>query len=310
MDLIPIYKKNLDDFIHTLIFERGLSQNTAAAYRNDIRRYLEFLQINHINTFAEINSDPVHNLIASLSHYGMSPSSLSRNISAIRMFHRFLISERFMQSDPTADVDLPKGGRKLPTVLNIQEIETILQQPDTAKSSGLRDRTLMECLYATGVRVSEIISITQYALNAEQGFVRIIGKGSKERIVPVGEVALAFLDRYCKEIRPALAAKKRAGDILFLNMRGRPLSRVWIWKMIKTYGEMAGIEKNISPHTFRHSFATHLLEGGADLRAVQEMLGHADISTTQIYTHLDREYLKEIINTYHPRESKEWGQHD
>ena len=236
----------------------------------------------------------------------MAGSSLARNITSIRMFHRFLMREEITDNDPTVHVEIPKTGRKLPVVLDIPEVERLLAQPDESERRGMRDKAFLEFMYASGVRVSELVELNQSDLFEDDGVARILGKGSKERLVPVGDVAITAVRRYRRDVRPMLAEKGggAAGDLIFLSMWGKPLTRVAVWKILKTYASEAEIKKDVSPHTLRHSFATHLLEGGADLRAVQEMLGHADISTTQIYTHLDREYLKEVIRTFHPREQK------
>ena len=242
--------------------------------------------------------------IVLLNTLGLAESSVVRNISSIRVFHKFLLLEELVKTDPSQNIEVPKRGRKLPVFLELQEVIQLLNQPDLSTNRGIRDRALFEFLYATGMRVSELIGISQSDLIREEKFVRVFGKGSKERIVPVGDVAFSYIDRYLKVVRPSLAKKQIGRGVLFLSMRGKPLTRMAVWKILKAYVEAAGIRKNVSPHTLRHSFATHLLEGGADLRSVQEMLGHADISTTQIYTHLDREYLKEVIQTFHPREQK------
>jgi integrase/recombinase XerD len=218
------------------------------------------------------------------------------------MFHRFLIEEKRETHDPTVNIELPKKPKSLPTVLRIEEIDLIMAQPDLGTVKGIRDRAILEFLYATGARVSEAVSVSIADLSLTDEWVRLWGKGAKERLVPVGAFSLHSIEEYISKARPQIGKSGRGDNRLFLNMRGDPISRVAVWKLMKTYTTMAGIRKNVSPHTLRHSFATHLLEGGADLRSVQEMLGHADISTTQIYTHLDREYLKEIIRTFHPRE--------
>jgi integrase/recombinase XerD len=209
--------------------------------------------------------------------------------------------ENYTQTDPAGPVESPKLWRKLPVVLDQNETEKLLIQPDVSSDLGIRDKAILEFLYATGVRISELLNLKRTNLLFEVGFVRVWGKGEKERIIPVGEVAIEWVDRYLKESRPHLKSPD-SRDVVFLNVRGSPPSRMGVWKIIKKYVDLALIKKKVSPHTLRHSFATHLLEGGADLRAVQEMLGHADISTTQIYTHLDREYLKQILRDYHPRE--------
>ena len=256
--MIPLSEKSLDDFVHTLIFERGLSQNTASAYRNDIKRYLEFLKSRRIEQPSHIKPDHVRELISSLSQYGMSSSSAARNISAIRMFHRYLMSIGQMSDDPASELTPPRGTKKLPTVLDIGEIESILKQPDISRPAGLRDRAILECLYATGIRVSELITLKKSDMNCEEGYVRVIGKGSKERVVPVGDIAVSYIGRYVSEVRVRLAEKNRGGDTLFLNMQGSPISRISIWKILKVCAERAGIQKNISPHTMRPVSYTHL----------------------------------------------------
>lgn len=304
-EINPTFEALLSRFLDFILLDKGLSLNTQAAYRNDLRRYLLFVQERGIEDIARIQFQDVRELIFSMSHFGMANSSLARNITSIRMFHRYLIGEDILNNDPTANVDVPKGRRKLPTVLEIHEVERLLVQPDETTNRGIRDKALLEFMYASGVRVSELVNMTQSDFFEEEGLARVLGKGSKERLVPVGGIAVASVQRYRERVRPVLAKKGAGGDVLFLSMWGKPLTRVAVWKLLKSYVLEAGISKNVSPHTLRHSFATHLLEGGADLRAVQEMLGHTDISTTQIYTHLDREYLKEVIQTFHPREQRE-----
>ena len=307
-EIHPTYESLLSRFLDHLLFEKGLSKNTLDGYANDLRRYLTFLQEGGLEEASGVQSENIRAMIVQLSRLGMESSSLARNISAMRMFHRFLIEEGVSESDPTETIEVPKRVRKLPTVLEIHEVERLLEQPDLSRPIGVRDRAMLEFMYATGVRVSELVSVSQANVMKEDGFARIMGKGSKERMVPVGEICIDFLRRYQNDVRPRLARKGFGGDILFLGMRGRPLTRLAVWKILKGYALQAGIQKNVSPHTLRHSFATHLLEGGADLRSVQEMLGHADISTTQIYTHLDRAYLQEVIQTFHPREQRPWGE--
>ena len=305
-EINPTFKSLLDRFLDYLVLDRGLSPNTQEAYRNDLQRYLLFVQEQGIADVAGIKIQDVRELILSMSRLGMAGTSLARNISSIRMFHRYLIGEDISENDPTVHVELPKRERKLPTVLDIPEVERLLSQPDESEPRGMRDKALLEFMYASGVRVSEAIQLAQSDFFEKEGLARVFGKGSKERVVPVGRIAVEAVNRYRGKVRPSLSKKTggKAGDILFLSMWGKPLTRVAVWKILKAYVIKAGIKKNVSPHTLRHSFATHLLEGGADLRAVQEMLGHTDISTTQIYTHLDREYLKEVIQTFHPREQK------
>ncbi len=300
----PTFKYLANNFLDYAFLDKGLSRNTIAAYKNDIYRYLNFLDQHAGNDINKVQEKDVKVYIHSLHEIGMAPTSLARNITTIRLFHRYLFGENIVHSDITVNIELPKTGRKLPMVLEIHEVEKLLEQPDLTDKKGLRDRAMLEFLYATGVRVSELVNLNQSDINTKEGFVKVLGKGAKERLVPVGKVALSFIHKYKQSVREELAARGKSGDLLFLNMRGTGISRTSVWKILKKYIDQAGILKNVSPHTLRHSFATHLLEGGADLRSVQEMLGHSDISTTQIYVHLDREYLKEVIQTFHPREQK------
>lgn len=302
------YEYLCSKFLDYILFDKGLSKNTQAAYELDLTRYLDYLDKCGISSIREVSSHSIKKYIALLTEIGLASASLARNISTIRIFHRYILGEGITETDVTVNIESPKTGRILPVVLEIQEVEKLLRQPDITKKKGLRDRTMFEFLYATGVRVSELISVKQSDIIEKEGFVKIFGKGSKERIVPVGDTALSFIEKYKISVRKKISIKGKAGDILFLSMHpGGGLSRVAVWKILKNYVKMAEIDKKVSPHTFRHSFATHLLEGGADLRSVQEMLGHSDISTTQIYTHLDREYLKEVIETFHPREQKDFN---
>jgi len=303
-EMNPTFESLLTRFLNYVLLDKGLSNNTYLAYRNDLRHYLSFLHDHGIRDISQSGTEDVRSFIVLMSELGVASSTIVRNITSIRMFYRYLLMEEVVEKDPAENVEIPKKERKLPVVLEIQEVEALLDQIDLSDPKGIRDRAMLEFLYATGIRVSELIGLTQSDLMEGEGFVRVFGKGSKERIVPVGDVAVNFVKLYRREVRPSLARKKFGGDVLFLSMRGRPLTRVAVWKILKEYVRKAGIQKNVSPHTLRHSFATHLLEGGADLRSVQEMLGHVDISTTQIYTHLDREYLKEVIQTFHPREQK------
>lgn len=295
-------QRHLHDFLHFLRIERNAAHNTAVSYQNDLSRYLSFLQNQGIEDLRQVRPAHIIKLVQTLVELGLAPASTARNLSAIRMFHRFLLMENTLDFDPTANLVFPKRPARLPVALTQTEVEAVLRQPDLSQPLGIRDRAMLEFLYATGVRVSELIGARKSDLFFNEGFVRVTGKGSKERIVPVGTQAIGFTQTYLRDVRPVLAKAGKSGDFLFLNWRGHPLTRMGFWKILRTYTTKAGIQKPISPHTFRHSFATHLIEGGADLRAVQEMLGHADISSTQIYTHLDREYLKEVHQQFHPRE--------
>ena len=298
------FEHEMIQFMDHLMLEKGLSENTIKAYHCDLVRYLRFIWDKNVRELNDIRLEHLHELLSILDDLGMTAASLARNITTLRMFHRFLLGENITGHDPTVHLDLPKRRQKLPTVLDIEEIDKMMGVPDLSTKQGLRDRSILEFLYATGVRVSELIGLYYSDLYIEERIVRVTGKGNKERLVPVGNMALQFISRYQKEVREDLIRKRRSQDKLFLNLRGSPLSRVSVWMIIKTTAVQAGILKNVSPHTFRHSFATHLLEGGADLRSVQEMLGHSNIATTQIYTHLDREYLRDVIQTFHPRESR------
>lgn len=292
----------LHEFLNFLRIEKNAAQNTIDSYQNDLSRYLCFLKDRGISALSQISPSDILALIQSLNEIGFSSSSNARNLSAIRMFHRFLLREDYTKTNPTANISFPKQPQYLPHALTQAEIEMILQQPDLSDSKGQRDKAMLEFLYAAGLRVSELLSCQISDLFFKDGFIRVVGKGSKERIVPIGEQAIHFTNLYLKNVRPLIARVGKSASHVFLSMRGTPLSRMGFWKILRRYVASAGIKKKASPHTFRHSFATHLLEGGADLRAVQEMLGHADISSTQIYTHLDREYLKEVHRSFHPRE--------
>jgi integrase/recombinase XerD len=302
-------QEHLRSYFHFLQLEKGLAKNTLASYKVDLHRYVEYLGRRGIRSFGEVKESNVVAFLSLLKDLGLIATSVSRNFSAIRGFHRFLIGEGITKNDPTQNIDSPKLPRRLPTVLTQAEVEKVLDQPNLSEPLGLRDKAILEFLYATGIRVSELISLKRSNLLFDMGIIRVIGKGSKERIVPVGRSAIEYVGRYQREVRIHLVKRMvrqshhdmDTHDAVFLNFRGKPLSRMAVWSMIKRYARQADIGKNVHPHTFRHSFATHLLEGGADLRAVQEMLGHADIATTEIYTHIDREYLKEVHRTFHPR---------
>ncbi len=285
--------------------EKSLAGNSVEAYERDINRYVKFLNDNGIDKFDQIEEEHVSMFIKALKQLELSPKSIARNISAVKGLHKFLVGEKKTQIDPTQNIDLPKKGKHLPDVLSFEEIEQILNAADPASPTATkfiwRDRAILETLYATGMRVSELTGLTQSNILEDQQLVRVFGKGSKERLVPIGEFALKWINEYKKRVRNVLAQGKRSNDAVFLNFRGGPISRVSVWQIVSDYTHKAGIKKEIHPHTFRHSFATHLLEGGADLRSVQEMLGHADISTTQIYTHIDREHLKQQHKQFHPR---------
>jgi integrase/recombinase XerD len=291
----------LRSYLHYLALEKNASKNTIASYTLDLTRYLQVIDEGRVKSGDDITTKQVSGYLALLRSIGLSARSVSRNLSSVKMFHKFLLGEGLATGDPTQNIDAPKRTRALPDVLSLAEIDSILKQPDTGKPLGVRDRAILETLYATGMRVSELTTLKQSNILKEEGIVRVYGKGSKERLIPIGRSALEWIGRYSGEVRSKLARAGKGQDVVFLNARGMGLSRMTMWKIVRTYTRAAGITKDVHPHTFRHSFATHLLEGGADLRAVQEMLGHSDIATTQIYTHIDREYLKEVHRTFHPR---------
>jgi integrase/recombinase XerD len=296
------YRDYLETFLSYLTLERNFSKNTRQSYLNDLSRYLTYLQ--ELQKPPEhITMNDVRQFINELHETGLEASSIARNISAIRSLHRFLVAERLLDMNPAEHVHQPKQARYLPTVLTLDEIMRLLDAPQQEHPPSrfmLREKAMLEFLYATGVRVSELVDLQQQHLYPDAGFVRIFGKGSKERLVPVGQSAIAWTVRYQTELRVSLAGGE-SQDYLFLNARGKKLSRMAVYSMVQRYAVLGGIEKKISPHTFRHTFATHLLEGGADLRAVQEMLGHSSIIATQIYTHIDRSFIKEVHKTFHPR---------
>lgn len=295
---------DIENFINFIIVERNLATNTIEAYSADINKYVDFLLSRGVAAFEKVQPSDLLAYLTRLSNDKLSSLTIARNLSAIRMFHRFLIGENITTFDPTESINSPKLAMKLPVVLDQFEMEKLIDQPDTTTKLGIRDRAFLEFAYATGVRVSELLSVHLTDLMFTDYLVRIFGKGSKVRLVPIGERAIEWVDEYCKTSRQQLVKPGQQNDVLFLNSRGKKMTRMGFWKILRNYSLLTGINKPISPHTFRHSFATHLIEGGADLRAVQEMLGHVDISSTQIYTHLDREYLKEVHRTYHPREKE------
>ncbi|MBL0176974.1 MAG: site-specific tyrosine recombinase XerD [Ignavibacteria bacterium] len=282
--------------------ERGLADNSVSAYQRDLARYAAFLRDEQrVDAPEAVTLDAITSFLGALRDCGLAPPSLARTVSSIRQFHRFLVAEHLAPQDPTVLLDAPALTRALPMVLTQEEVAKILEQPEISTARGLRDRSMLETLYAAGMRVTELITLRIDQVHTDQGLVRIFGKGSKERIVPIGGIALEWLGRYLREARIRLSRHGAPTDIVYLNHRGGGLSRMSVLTIVKKYAAQAGIRSDVHPHTFRHSFATHLLEGGADLRSVQEMLGHADISTTQLYTHLDREYLKDVHRTFHPR---------
>lgn len=290
----------IEQFQDYLIFERGLSERTVSAYGRDLSRWLAFVVEAGARGPDEVDTRILREWVFELKDAGLAATSIRRARSAVRTYFGFLLAEGALEEDPTDRLDAPRADRKLPDFLSRDEVERLLDSPDEGRALYWRDRAILEFLYATGVRVSELVDLPLSSLDLEDGFALVFGKGSKERLVPVGAPAQRAMRRYLADVRPTLDSGDGAGRV-FLNARGRPLRRESIWSLVRDAARRAGITKKVSPHTLRHTFATHLVEGGADLAAVQELLGHADISTTQIYTHLDRAYLREMHRKYHPR---------
>lgn len=290
----------LGRFQDYLALERGVSVRTSDAYQRDLLRFATYAAMKGAATPTDVGARTLREYIYHLKDLGLSPSSIRRNVSAVRSFFKFLLGEGHVVRDPSERLETPKRWRTLPEVLAVSEVEKLLAAPSLDERLAFRDRAMLELAYGAGLRVSEWITLGVRDVLLEDHLVRVFGKGSKERLVPIGRSAIGAIAMYLKELRPTMERGEGKG-MLFLNSRGQPLSRMGAWKILRKYVLRAGIVKPVSPHTLRHSFATHLLEGGADLRAVQEMLGHADISTTQIYTHVDREYLRSVHRQYHPR---------
>lgn len=287
-------------FLTHVRVEKGLSPNTVTAYRQDLAKFALFAQKRKLALTA-VSRDDLVDFLAALYRQNLESKSVARNLVTLRNFFRFAQVHELVTSDPSINLESPKIRRSLPGYLRLEEVDKLLQQPDGRTPLGLRDRAMLEVLYSTGLRVSELVSLRVGDLDTKVGCVRCIGKGDKERLVPVGKKALAMVEKYLTEARAQLLGKAPAVATLFLNRRGRGLSRVGVWKILSQYGRRAGFRVALTPHMLRHSFATHLLERGADLRSVQLMLGHADISTTQIYTHVVEERLKQIYKAHHPR---------
>ena len=289
-------------FKNFLKLERGLSANSIEAYLNDVEKLAQYYEVQQKPfVVKEIEDKDLYNFIIWLSELGMLPNSQARVISGLKSFFGFLMLEGLIDIDPSAQLETPRLSRKLPDVLNVAEINDLIAGIDASKPEGMRSKAIIEVLYGCGLRVTELITLRISNLHASQGYIIVTGKGNKERIVPIGESALKFIDIYLSQIRAHQDIKKGNEDFIFLNRLGSQLSRISVFTMIKALANQIGLKKSISPHTFRHSFATHLIEGGADLRAVQEMLGHSSITTTEVYTHLDRDYLKGVITEFHPR---------
>lgn len=294
-------KTFLDEYLSVLKLEKNLSGNTIASYRNDITNFIQFLQNYDMDDPQQVKSNHIAEFFKFLNETGLTSSSASRYHSSLKGFFSFLFQNNYITNNPVEKIPSPKLSKKLPSVLTINEMDAILSKPDLNTKFGLRDKALLELFYACGLRVSELINLKISGLFFKEEVIRVLGKGSRERLIPIGSSAINWITEYLKQSRPLLEKKSKSENYLFLNTRGTKLSRMGIWKIVDRYVKEAKIDKEVHPHTFRHSFATHLLEGGADLRAVQEMLGHVDISTTQIYTHIDRDYIKQVHRDFHPR---------
>lgn len=295
-------REPLDEYLVHLKIERDLAENSIKSYQRDIEKYMQYLESEKIMDWKVIDRYDIVLFLQKLKEEGISNNSVIRMTSSLRQFHQYLRQEKIMDQDPMQYVETPKKAEVLPKVLSVDEVDKLLQTPDTAKPIGLRDRALLEVMYATGLRISELVELELSELHLSMGFIQTIGKGNKERILPVGGEAVNWLNEYLMDGRPIF--EKRATEespYVFLNARGGGLSRQGVWKNLKKTVQKAGIKQNVSPHMLRHSFATHLLENGADLRIVQELLGHSDISTTQIYTHITKTRMKDIYEQYHPR---------
>ena len=290
----------VDQYINYLLIEKGLAAKTIESYSSDLTRYLDYLKKKGVQHISDADTPVILKYLIALQQNGLGARSRARHMITLRGFYRFLVQEKILAHDPARLVDLPKSGLKLPDVLSVDDIQCLLNAPDREKPRGARDAAMIELLYAAGLRVSELVNLKLTDINLEACFVRVFGKGSKERIVPIGHYAREKIDYYIKTARPLLL-KSIISNYLFIARAGKPMTRQGFWKLLKQYAQKTDIYKTITPHSLRHSFASHLLEGGADLRAVQVMLGHVDISTTQIYTHVAREHLKKMHEKYHPR---------
>lgn len=291
----------IEQFVNFLSVERGLAANTISSYKLDLAKFASFLKDIHKPSIKDVKRDDLTKYLLYLKDKGLAANSISRNLAAVKTLYRFLVNESYVKSNVAGVLESPKLWKKLPDTLSVSEVDKLLAAPDARNWRGIRDRASLELLYATGMRVSEIAGLKVNSLNMDVGFIRCLGKGSKERIVPMGTRAKDAIKKYLAKSRPRFVKGQDKDRSLFLTRLGKGMSRQTFWKMIKSCARSAGIKKNISPHILRHSFATHLLERGADLRIVQEMLGHSDISTTQIYTHINKERLKSIHHKYHPR---------
>lgn len=290
----------IDHFTHFLAVEKGLSMNTLESYQRDLVMYTAYLQEAGVRDIQDSSRTHIIGYLLQLQEKGRATATLSRNMASIRAFYQFLVKDKWILHDPSIHLETPKIEKRLPKVLTVQDVERLLEGPDMSTPAGIRDKAMLEMLYATGIRVSELVNLEISDVNLEMGFLKCMGKGSKERIIPLGRIAIDVVEQYIQAGRPRLL-KAKPESALFLNHLGKKITRQGFWKLIKKYALKAGIMAEITPHTLRHSFATHLLENGADLRSVQEMLGHADISTTQIYTHITRSRIKDVYAKTHPR---------
>lgn len=292
--------EEINDYLHYLTIERGLSLNTRKSYERDLLQYLHYLEDEQITSWQDVDRYVVINYLEKMHDEKKAPATVTRMITSLRRFHQFLRQERLTDHDPMQHIDTPKKVQKLPSTLSLTEVERLIETPDTTKNLGIRDRAILEVMYATGMRVSELVGLKLSDLHLSLGLVQTLGKGDKERIIPLGDYAIQWLERYLDEARPLLVANPSETHV-FVNHHGTGLSRQGIWKNLKQLVREAGINKEVTPHTLRHSFATHLLENGADLRTVQELLGHTDISTTQIYTHITKKRMTDVYKQHFPR---------
>jgi len=299
-----ILQEELEEFISHISLERSYAENTSLAYRRDLRQYLGFLEGFGVSELNDITRDMVTDHLANLRELGLADATVARSAAAIKHFHRFFFRENLTKNDPTSHLKTPRKIKRLPTYLNVEEAVKLVESPETSTEAGIRDRAILELLWACGMRVSELVNLTLNDVNWSDQFIRVFGKGSKERLVPVGNSAIEWAkDKYILSgIRSKFTGQKGLDkNRIFLSVRGRPLTRDAVYKIIRKYAEPLKLKVHVTPHVFRHTFATHLVEAGADLRAVQEMLGHADISTTQIYTHIEKQMLKQEHTDFHPR---------
>jgi integrase/recombinase XerD len=293
----------VDTYLLHLKVERGLAQNTLDSYRRDLTKFVRYLSRQGVVDFEQVDRREIMSFMEGLHNSGRAAATISRNLAAIRSFYGFLSQENLVKNNPSTELESPKIPKRLPQILTVSQINSLLAQPDGKNAAGMRDKAMLELLYATGIRVSELVDLNLVDVNLEMGFLRCLGKGSKERIVPMGKMAVSCMQLYLQSGRGKLLRDSQE-QAVFLNVHGRRLTRQGFWKILKKYVRQAGLKEDITPHTLRHSFATHLLENGADLRSVQEMLGHSDISTTQIYTQVTANHLREVYQQFHPRAKK------